>query len=108
MRVDIPTFYKSFRRASLVAVFAIFLRSSQNHLGGVQTFFLSLLSPPGRAHVTGVVRQRGGLYGPGALPLKDPVKDYTGYTGSHKGLLGSVQLIVFRGLLASVSTMVRI
>ncbi|CAB1108042.1 unnamed protein product [Ectocarpus sp. CCAP 1310/34] len=76
-----------------------------NHLGGVQTFFLGLLSPAGRAHVTGVVRQRGGLYGPGALPLKDPIKDYTGYTGSHKGLFGSVQLIVFRGLLASVGAM---
>ncbi|CAN0477610.1 unnamed protein product [Ectocarpus sp. 12 AP-2014] len=61
-----------------------------NHLGGVQQFFLGLLSPAGRAHVTGVVRQRGDLYGPGALPLKDPIKDYTGYTGSHKGLFGSV------------------
>ncbi|CAN0423201.1 unnamed protein product [Pylaiella littoralis] len=59
-----------------------------NHLGGVKSFFLCLLSRPRRAHVAGVIRQRRTLFGPGALPLKDPVKDYTRYTGAHKGLLG--------------------
>lgn len=46
------------------------------------------------------------MYGAGALPLKDPVKDYSGYTGTHKGLFGSVQLLVFRGPLSSVAAMV--
>lgn len=78
----------------------------QNHLGQVQPFFLDMLSAAGRAYVSGVFRQRGALFGPGALPLKDPVKYYTGFTGAHKALFGSVQLIVFRGVLASVAAMV--
>lgn len=72
----------------------------------VQTFFLDLLSTAGRAHVSGVIRQRGALYGPKTLPLKDPVKSYAGYTGAHKKLFGSIMLIVFRAPLSSVAAMV--
>lgn len=79
----------------------------QNHLTQVQSFFLGMLSRAGRAHVAGVVRQRRRLFGPGVLPLKDIVTNYTALTGSHKALLGSVQLIVFRGVLSSVGSMVR-
>lgn len=82
-------------------------RCLQNHLSQVHETLLGLLSAAGRTHVSGIVRQRGILYGPGALPLKDSVKNYTGFTGAHKALLGSIQLLVFRGVLANVSTMVR-
>ncbi|CAB1101887.1 unnamed protein product [Ectocarpus sp. CCAP 1310/34] len=48
------------------------------------------------------------LLGAGVSPLKNPVKDYPGYTGAQKALFGSVQLIVLRGLLLSTATMVRV
>lgn len=79
----------------------------QNHLSQVQSFFLGMLSTAGRTHVAGVVRQRRHLYGPGVTPLKDIVGNYTALTGSHKALLASVQLIVFRGVLSSAAAMVR-
>ena len=78
----------------------------QNHLGQSQPVYLYLLSPAGRAHVTDIIRQRSKMYSAGVSPLKDPVKDYPGYTGMQKGLFGSVQLLVFRGPLASVTAMV--
>ena len=79
----------------------------QNHLSLVHTFFIGLLSPQGRAHVSGVLRQGNSLYGPGVAPLKDIVKNYAALTGSHKALLASIQLVVFRGILSSVGAMVR-
>lgn len=79
----------------------------QNHLSQVHGFFLELLSPAGRAHVSAVIRQRRALYGPGTLPLKDPITRYPGFTGAQKDLFGRVMLIVFRGILASVPAMVR-
>ncbi|CAN0237254.1 unnamed protein product, partial [Ascophyllum nodosum] len=48
-----------------------------------------------------------GLYGPEVTPLKDIVKNYAALTGSHKALLASIQLVVFRGILSSVEAMVR-
>ena len=69
-------------------------------------FFVGLLSKPGRTLVSAILRQRGNLYGPGALPLKDIVTDYPSLTGSHKALLGCIQLIVFREVLVSVQTIV--
>ncbi|CAN0296488.1 unnamed protein product, partial [Ascophyllum nodosum] len=47
------------------------------------------------------------LHGPGVAPLKDIVKNYAALTGSHKALLASIQLVVFRGILSSVGAMVR-
>ena len=79
----------------------------QNHLSLVHAFFIGLLSPQGRAHVSGVLRQGNSLYGPGVAPLKDIVKNYAALTGSHKALLASIQLVVFRGILSSVGAMVR-
>ena len=70
-------------------------------------FFIGLLSPQGRAHVSGVLRQGNSLYGPGVAPLKDIVKNYAALTGSHKALLATIQLVVFRGILSSVGAMVR-
>ena len=80
----------------------------QNALGQSQTFLLDLLSPAGREHVAGIFRQGRALLGAGVLPLKNPVKDYPGYTGAQKALFGSVQLIVLRGLFLSTATMVRV
>ena len=65
-----------------------------------------MLSAEGREHVTGVLGQRGHLYGPGVVPLKDAVKNYAALTGSQKALFASIQLIVFRGVLSSVRAMV--
>lgn len=79
----------------------------QNHLGLTLGSFMDLLSPAGVALLSGVFRQGHALYGPGCTPLKDPVKSYIGYSGAQKALFGSIMLIVFRGVLASVSAMVR-
>lgn len=83
------------------------LLAIQNHLTQVQGFFLGMLSAAGRAHVSGVFRQRRQLYGPGVSPLKDAATNYAAFTGSHKALFACVQLIVFRGVLSSVAAMVR-
>lgn len=46
------------------------------------------------------------MYGAGAQPLKDVVTNFELLAGSHKALLGSFELIVFRHVLSSVHTMV--
>ena len=77
----------------------------QNHLGQVQAKIIHMLSDKGRALVSAVVADRH-VYGPGAVCLKDITTNYVSLTGAHKALLGSIQLIVFRQVLASVDAMV--
>lgn len=67
-----------------------------------------MLSLAGRIFLSATLRQRAHLFGPGVAPLKDIVKNYAALNGAQKALLGSVQLIAFRGILASVATMVSI
>lgn len=65
-----------------------------------------MLSQEGRDLISGMFGQRGKLYGPGVPPLKDAVTSYPSFTGSNKAQFGSVKLIVFRPVLASVEALV--
>ena len=55
--------------------------------------------------LSAVVRDRH-VYGPGATFLKDVATNYQSLTGPQKALLGSIQLLVFRQVLAFVESMV--
>lgn len=78
----------------------------KNSQGLIQPYLISLLNRSGRKLVSAIVRQGSTLYPAGARRLKDIVSNYSSLTGSHKWLLASIMLLVFRPVLQSTVSLV--